>query len=63
METGVTVYRNDANYYPVFWMYGEPVKRTFLGFQGDNLDVSGKELKQISTTRCAACGFLEFTAA
>jgi predicted RNA-binding Zn-ribbon protein involved in translation (DUF1610 family) len=59
MVRGVQVYRLNANYYPFLWVEGEPVKRSLLGIRGTNLDVSGREVSETVSFKCAGCGFLE----
>jgi hypothetical protein len=63
MAQGTFVYKQEANYFPLFWMEGEPVRRTFLGIQGTNLDVSGKRISETSSFKCSDCDFLESYAA
>ncbi|MCO6512369.1 MAG: hypothetical protein J5I65_16415 [Aridibacter famidurans] len=59
MTKGIGAYRVNANYYPLHWIEGEPRKRSFLGIKGQNLDVSGSELREVTAFRCRACGFVE----
>ncbi len=63
MRQGVQVYRDEANYYPLYWVEGEPVKRVFLGFTGMNLDIDGRQILETATFKCSDCGFLESYAA
>lgn len=59
MAEGVSAYRINANYYPLYWVEGEPRKRSFLGIKGQNLDVSGHELREVKSFVCRECGFVE----
>lgn len=57
--SGISAYRINANYYPLFWVEGDPQKRSFLGIKGQNLDVSGRDLREVKSFVCKACGHVE----
>jgi len=63
MVRGVLMSREDSNFFPVYWMDGEPVKRSLFGLQGSNLDISDRRLTETTSFRCSSCGLIECYAA
>lgn len=63
MVRGVLMSLEDGNFFPVYWMDGEPVKRSLFGIQGSNLDISNRQVKETVSFRCSSCGLIECYAA
>ncbi len=59
MVRGVLMSYDNAKYFPIYWMDGEPVKRSILGFQGSNLEIADRKRSETVNFRCTSCGFIE----
>ena len=59
MVRGVLMSREYSNFLPVYWMDGEPVKRSVFGIEGSNLEISNRRLMETVSFRCSSCGLIE----
>ncbi len=50
---------NIYNYYPSYWVEGEPRKGETLFGASESLNISGAAKFMVRALRCEGCGFLE----
>lgn len=62
MVKGLAADKTYQNYFPMWWLDGDPVHARVLGVTGDNLDIGSNERWQMYGLRCERCGFLELYA-